>query len=440
VLSGEVAAPDDVKYRFRFLHAAATIFPWMKFKDLIFTTKRKREVIDDLKVAAGRPLTEMELNKLDDHLDLVDRTFKMDEAVTYQELDSIDNPNLYTDDDVVEVFIRANSGGTKLSKSDLLFSLLAASWEVADEKMDDLLDSLNQHGFGFDRDFVLKTCLVLLKEGARYEVQKFRKPGVREAIEERWEDISAAIQAVLDFVRQRTFIQCDKALSSYLALIPLIYIRYHEPMAWKITQNVDSYLLRCLLAGAFSGQSDNLLDGLVQQLEERREFIIDDIFGVIRSQGRSLELTEERFWNMGYCSDTIHLLFNIWYRDFNYTPAYDNNLPQIDHIFPESALKSVRIQNPATGRMVMKYTNAERNQLANCMLLSREENGAGEKWDTVPEEWFLDKGKDYLDKHLIPDDPALWKLDRFEDFIDVRKMLVRDRFKTILLPPINTRT
>ena len=77
-------------------------------------------------------LTDAKLNKLDDHLDLIYRTFKMDEAVTYQELDSIDNPTLYTDDDVVEVFIRANSGGTKLGKSDLLFSLLASSWEVAD--------------------------------------------------------------------------------------------------------------------------------------------------------------------------------------------------------------------------------------------------------------------------------------------------------------------
>ena len=76
---------------------------------------------------------------------------------------------------MVEAFIGANSGGTRLGKSDPLFSLLSARWEVADEKMDDLLGALNAHGFGFDRDFVLKTCLVLLGEGARYEVQKFRR-------------------------------------------------------------------------------------------------------------------------------------------------------------------------------------------------------------------------------------------------------------------------
>lgn len=435
VLSGEVAAPDDVKFRFKFLDAGSAQFPWVKFKDLVFTTQKKRQLMDKMLVVAGRPLNDGELNKIDDHLDLVDRAFKMDEAITYQELDSIDNPALYTEDDVVEVFIRANSGGTRLGKSDLLFSLLSASWEVADEKMEDLLESLNQHGFGFDRDFVLKTCLVLLNEGARYEVQKFRKAGVREAIEQNWKEISNAICDVLDFIRQKTFIQCDKALPSYLALIPLIYVRYKKPAAWKAAKDVDSYLLRCFLAGAYSGQPDNLLDALVKQLADSDAFSIDEVFGVIRSQGRSLELTEDRFWNMGYGSDAIHLLFNLWYRDFNYTPAYDNNLPQIDHIFPQSALKAIKVENPETGRMVMKYREGARNQLANCMLLSREENGAGGKGDSPPEEWFADKNDDYLERHLIPKDRDLWSLDRFEDFIEARKVLIRDRFKALLAMP-----
>lgn len=434
ILSGELAAPDDIKFRFKFMETSVATFPWVRFKDLVFTTKKKRELLEGFKVSAGPDVTDLMLNKMDDHLDLVDRTFKMDEAVTYQELDSIDNPKLYSEDDVVEVFIRANSGGTKLGKSDLLFSLLGASWDLADEKMEDLLGSLNQHGFAFDRDFVLKTCLVLLDQGARYEVDKFRKVGVREKIEEKWDYISKSIQDVLDFVRGKTFIQCDKALPSYLVLIPLIYVRYHFPDAWKNAKDVDSYLLRCSLAGAFSGQPDNLLDALIKVFAELKAFSLDEAFGVIRTQNRSLELTEDRFWKMGYGSSTIHLLFNLWYRDFNHTPAYDNNLPQVDHIFPKSVLQKIRTVNPRTGRKdLMKYHEPERNQLANCMLLSRAENGAGGKSDTLPEEWFAEKGQDYLDKHLIPSDPALWAMDRFEDFIDARKELIREHFKLLLV-------
>ena len=157
-------------------------------------------------------------------------------------------------------------------------------------------------------------------------------------------------------------IQCDKALPTYLVLIPIVYVRFHFPAAWRGATDVDSYLLRCSLAGAFGGQPDNLLDGLIKKSADLKSFNLDEMFGVIRSQGRSLELTEDRLWNLGYGSDFIHLLFNLWYREFNYTPAYDNNLPQVDHIFPQSKLKEIKIMNPETGRMVMKYRDAARRR------------------------------------------------------------------------------
>lgn len=436
ILSGELAAPDDIKYKFKFLETAKAEFPWVLFKELIFTTKNRRQLANWIKDKADHELSDKELDKIDDHLELIDRAFKMEETITYQELDSIDNPELYTEDDVVEVFIRANSGGTKLGKSDLLFSLLNASWDVADEKMEDLLDSLNKHGFDFDRDFVLKTCLVLLDQGARYEVDKFRKQGVRESIEDKWDKISKSIQDVLDFVRGKTFIQCDKALPTYLVLIPLIYTRYHYKEEWQAAQNLDKYILHCSLANAFSGQPDNLLDALVKKIKEVKKFNVEDAFEIVRSQGRSLRLTEDRFWQMGYGSKTIHLLFNLWYRDFNHTPAYDNNLPQVDHIFPQSALRKVKIENPRTGRKdKLKYYAPVRDQLANCMLLSKAENGAGGKSDILPDVWFADKDASYLEKHLIPNDPQFWKMDRYEDFIEARKILITDRFKWLLASP-----
>lgn len=390
ILSGDLAAPDDIKYRFEFREPAQIQFPWIKFKDMIFTGSTSLRLAQELIAAAGRVLTPDEQNKISEHVSLVFKTFRDDDGIAYQELDSIENPELYTEDDVVEIFIRANSGGTKLGKSDLLFSLLSSSWDNADDEMEALLDSLNRHGFAFNRDFILKTCLTLLGQGARYEVQKFRKAGVREKIEAKWDDIAKAVQDVLDFVRGKTFIRCDKAIPSYLALIPLVYVRYQFPGAWKQARDVDNFLLRSLLAGAFSGTPDQLIDDLVVKLDALRVFDQNELFGVIRSKGRSLEITEDRFWEMGYGSDTIHLLFNLWYRDFNYTPAYDNNLPQIDHIFPQSLLRKVKIAHPETGRMnLMKYREADRNQLANCMLLTADENGAGGKRDTPPSSGLL---------------------------------------------------
>ena len=438
ILSGEISAPDDIKYKFKFLTSEAILFPQIRFKDLVASNKKHHALLDDLKLAAGREFTDLEKSKIGDHLELIDRTFKIDSAITYQELDSIDNPDLYQEDDVVEIFIRANSGGTKLGKSDLLFSLLVAAWDFADDEMMDLLGSLNQHGFKFDRDFVLKTCLVLLEQGSRYDVAKFRKPDVRVDIQAKWEEISEAIQDVLDFVRGHTFIKSDKALPSYLVLIPLVFFRYHYPVAWPNAKGMEEYILRCSLTGAFSGQPDNLIDALVKKLGELKDFNLEEVFGVIRSQGRSLELTEDRFWQMGYGSDTIHLLFNLMY-SFNYTPSYNGNMPEVDHVFPQSELRKVRITNPKTGHInLMKYHEAERNQLANCELLTQAENGFSGKCDKSPAEWLADKNEEYLKRHLIPADAALWELDRFEDFIEKRKELMREHFKFLLVQPTVT--
>ena len=433
ILSGEVAAPDDVKYRFAFHESTNAIFPWMKFKDLVFSSKTSLVLAQQIIREAGRELIESEQNKVSENIALIFKTFHSDDGIAYQELDSIENKDLYTEDDVVEVFIRANSGGTKLGKSDLLFSLLTSTWDMADKEMEELLSLLNQHGFALPRDFILKTCLTLLDQGARYEVDKFRKPGVRETIESKWEQISAAIRDVMDFVRGKTFIRCDKAMPSNLVLIPLIYVRYHFPQSWSQIKDVDRFLLRSLLAGAFSGTPDQLIDDLVAKIKQIRGFEINEIFEVIRSKGRSLELTEDRFWLLGYGSDTLHLLFNLWYRDFNYTPAYENNLPQVDHIFPQSVLRQVKAVNPRTGRKdVLKYKDAERNQIANCMLLTQQENGSGGKSDTLPEVWFANKSDEYLDMHLIPNDKSLWTLERFEDFIKARKSLIHNKFAYLL--------
>jgi len=87
-------------------------------------------------------------------------------------------------------------------------------------------------------------------------VPKFRRPEVRAAIEEHWDDVSAAMQDVLDFVRSHTFIKCDKALPSYNVLIPLIYPRYHYPKQFRTARGIDQYIVRASLARAFSGHHD----------------------------------------------------------------------------------------------------------------------------------------------------------------------------------------
>ena len=47
--------------------------------------------------------------------------------------------------------------------------------------------------------------------------------------------------------------------------------------------------------------------------------------------------------------------------------------------------------------------------------------------------WFADKTHEYLARHLIPADPSLWKLDRFEDFLAERKVLILAKMRGLKL-------
>lgn len=434
VLSGDPVAPDDIRFHFRFL--SNPVWPWVKLKDLIHALERDRpnKVVAKLQQAAPAPLTDGQRERLHDNVDIVWREFAHDENISYQELDGVDS-DAYRIDDVVEIFIRANSGGTKLGKSDLMFSMVAQSWIEADENLEELLDTLNQSGYAFERDFVLKSSLVMLGHGAKYDVAKFRNPTIRDEFVSKWQELSEAIRAVRDFLYGKTFLRSDKAVPSYLGLIPLIYFRYRFPAQWALAAGKEQYVLRTMLTGAFSGTPDNLIDRCVKAIQERGSFDLSEMFQIIRDDGRSLEVTPNTILGTRYGKALSHLVFNLWYRDFDYEPALEDNLPQQDHIFPQWALKAEKKINPQTGRFAMKYDANTRDQIANLALLTAKENGFSGKSGQLPASWLPEQVKNdphFLDRHLIPADPELWKIENFEKFIEARRALILDKFKPYL--------
>ena len=434
LLSGDLVPPDEIKYKFKFLKPSDIILPWVKLKDIVFSQKESIVIAQEIINKFERKLNQEEPTKISKMIAKIYRIFTDESVITYQMADSIDKPELYTGEDIVEIFIRANSGGTPLSKSDLLFSLQMVEWDEAQKEMEELLEDLNRTGYQFKRDFILKTALCLIGEGAKYKIEKFRSEEAKKKISDEWDKIVNAIKDVKDFIHSSTYLKDDKTLPSYLALIPLIYFRYKFPNEWKSNDKTDfkNYILRVSLTGAFSGTPDNLIDQITKNIDEKKRFDLNDIYTIIRNNGRSLEVSREKLLSFNYNDKEIHLFFNIWY-GFNYQPSFEGNLPQIDHIFPQSVLKKIKVENPTTGRRdSRKYSKEQINQIGNLMLLTAQENGAGGKGDKTPEEWFLDKNDEYLERHLIPKDKELWKIENFERFIEERKKLILDKFNHLI--------
>ena len=436
VFSGDVEFGDP-KYIFEFLsqEIAEPVQGWIKFKDLVDSNKDyyalAEEVISNIN-SSGSEISDDKKSLIRINISILKREFCERENIIYQQLDSVDNPEIYRLNDVVEIFIRANSGGTPLSKSDLMFSLLSANWEDIEEELNIILDDLNRKGYRFDRDFILKSCLVLIETGAKYDVLKFRADENLNKIKDSWEKIKNSIKDIADFIYCRTYLRDDKALSSYITLIPLIYFRYNYLDLWKKIDKtlISMWLLNMLLTGAFSGSSDTLLDTVIKNIRNNNRFDIDAINSDILNRGRSINLTEDTIYNTKYGMRDIYALMNILYKDFDFQPLYSGNLPTIDHIFPKSKLKGIKIESSETSRMVMKYKSEEINQFSNLMLLSREEN-VEEKKDMDAHVWLSQQNEEYLELHSIPDDRSLWEIESFENFIIERKKILKSKFRIV---------
>ncbi len=78
---------------------------------------------------------------------------------------------------VLNIFIRVNSGGAELSYSDLLMSILTASFSSDIRgRMNELVDALKDKGFSnVGKDQVLKTCLLLIGKDTTFELKNFNK-------------------------------------------------------------------------------------------------------------------------------------------------------------------------------------------------------------------------------------------------------------------------
>jgi hypothetical protein len=429
VSSDPTQTPEEEEMKFRFAFKEDYAWPWIRVSEISsWNTPPKRK--GGLQQYSPSETSPDELDRMAENVHLLFERLGDDAVVRVMELDSTDTDAAiqYSEDDVLEIFIRANSGGTTLAKSDLLFSLLTSKWDEAEILIDELLDSVNAGTYNFSRDFVLKLALVLLGEKAAYKVQKFRKPGVREQMEDAWPRIVTAFQVVRDFVQQHTYMRDDSSLPSNLLLIPFIFQRFEFPRAWE-TMTADPiasrefalFLSRASLAGTFAGAKDNLIDALVDEIRSKEGvFDAPSLERIISANGQSVLAKEARLLRANYGTPLINVVLSMLYPDpTNYSPAYSGHLPTVDHIFPQALLKKVKTDKKA------RYSKADRNVLANCMLLTASENQS--KGAELPSDYLARQSDEFLQRHLIPTNRKLWGMEQYDRFIEARWKLIKNQ-------------
>lgn len=339
-------------------------------------------------------------------------------------------------DDILDIFVRVNSGGTILSKSDLLFSTLVAHWEDGRDQIEKLISDMNGEDglFNFNTDFLMRTCLFLVDAPMNFKVQTFNSTNINK-IKDNWDQIRKALIDAAAMLREFGFNK--KRLSSNYAATPLAYYLYKGGKVDSTTkQELRKLIVHSLLKQVYSGQADTALSGLRDGLRIKSNsgdsYILKDIkfdFSEYKhtkmSGGKKLTIDTADIDNfLEYKKGAFSfLLLSTLYPDLK--------LDQIsfhqDHMHPHSKFKPSLLKAVGIDGETIKQWQDMRDQVPNLQLLEGRENTVKQATDLS--KWVNDKTDDatyYRKRNYILDDQSL-ELEDFEDFFSNRKELLRKK-------------
>lgn len=380
---------------------------------------------------------------VDDAYETLDRlhsVVRKDHVVAYYE------EKRQTLDDVVQIFIRMNDGGTPLSHSDLLLSIAVAQWTTHDarEEIHKLVDALNRIGLGFNfsQDFVLKAGLMLSDIGSvGFKVDNFNRENMA-ILEEQWmvikSSLTLTVQLVAGFGLSRTTLTANNAvlpIAYYLHRSKrtesfLIHSQYEEDR-----KRIRGWLIRSLLkSGVWGSGLDTLLTALRKVIREDvaeryPEYRLGD---EMARRGRQLVFGEEEIEelaDMEYRNPRVFALLSLIF------PAVDpGKLFHVDHIFPQARFGRRELRNAGFSDDNIEVLRGQANRLGNLQLLPGQMNT--EKSATMPAEWlarvYPDEGRRraHIQDHLLGQIPE--ELDGFCKFYDERRSRLVGRIKRLL--------
>lgn len=348
-------------------------------------------------------------------------------------------------DRVLDIFVRANEGGEPLSKSDLLLSMITSKWGGinAREEIYNFVERLNSElarRNSFNKDFIMKSCLVLSDLPVAYKVSNFNNQSL-DLIKKNWTTIKAAIEKAVSLIN--IFGIDAETLTSANALIPISYYFFqHERLILttgsvfdiKNASIVRKWVVMSLLNNVFGGSSDSILTNIRAVLQNNKDdenFPLTEINKEIARSGRISSFNEdsiERFLQITYSQRLSFLALSLLYDENNWgIMSY-----QRDHIFPQSLFTRKSLEESGIPQTEW-YNFYMRDYISNLELLSPQENQ--EKSGIPFDEWIKTRDSSFKKKHLIPDDPELYKLENFNKFVEERDKLITDRLFQLFGPP-----
>jgi hypothetical protein len=328
---------------------------------------------------------------------------------------------------IVELFRRLNDGGTRLAGFDLVASILKGfDWRM-EAFINDTLTEFRD--ICLDQDNLVKTFFLLQNNHSR-EMAGITVNDASFAVQHR-----NRIRCCL--LGTRKFLQYSKLYNLYrdgnTSFIPLYFIIYHLFHRQHLSdeaivtffdnfevnsdfKKIKKWIYLSLVNGIFRSRGAGWVPyktGVRKILEivsnnKEKEFPCDSIISMYKDHG--LVFTDVIDENNIEGLD----------RWFVFYLMYDNSQiirqQDVDHIFPKSRLEG-------------KYTEEQIWNICNYELIDSSTN-RGNKNAMEYKKWVnteVKEKKDYIKRHLIPEDENLWDEEKFEVFLNERGKIIANK-------------
>ena len=420
---------EDISYEFKFLTQEEAKKQkddklWYLVKDILKYSQDELET--DLIIPNGWASDKVAMK----NISLLHTRLVGDEIINYFEVqtDSIDS--------VLDIFVRVNSGGTVLSKSDLLFSTIVSHWDKARDEIDKLLAEINKigEGYKFSNDFIMRTCLYVLDMSVTLKVETFKKESVLK-IKNNWENIRKTIKDTVDLLNEFGF--NSENIISYVAVSPMVYYRFKGGnFDAESKSELRKYIVISQVRQVFGAATNSALTSIREALKAAPtdSFKMGNLLKVRFTGERTLRYTSEEIDAM---FDTYEIgaytfmLLSLLYPNLKYSQKGFHQ----DHMHPYAGFEESKIANLKLpdGSIIDDVRKDEwrrrRNTLANLQLLEGREN---ERKNATPLVDWIEVTANNENAKYMPSDSS-FELSHFEDFMDKRQKLMSDALKAILL-------
>lgn len=349
---------------------------------------------------------------------------------------------------ILNIFVRVNSGAVTLSKSDLLFSTIIATWENGREEIEKLQKDLNSTGdsFGFSNDFIMRSLLVLSDLPVVFNVKSFKANNVK-LIKNNWEGIRDALLNTVEILAEAGL--SGGLIPSQNAVIPIAYHIYKGgELSQESKAGLLKYLKHAFLKNIYGSQSDGVITSIRKamraQSDEATTDLRNEVFSFDRFVDRlslpgdkSLLISEDdldEFLETKKGTYTFLLLSTI-YPHFKYGQV---KLHQ-DHVHPYSSFNNDIFDEWGFDESRKREWLDKRDMLPNLQLMEGGENQSKnakpfERWlyETFPNENGDGKKREaYMERNFIDRRISL-KFEDFEAFFKDRREKVKAALKEAL--------